>query len=75
MGRVREARWQAWRHRSNRPNHGSSRAADFPSPRRVRGEWTVDLLEQLPDDGLRYEILDGILIVSPSPIPIHQRAI
>jgi Uma2 family endonuclease len=39
------------------------------------GEWTVDLLEQLPDDGLRYEILDGILIVSPSPIPIHQRAI
>ncbi len=39
------------------------------------GEWTVDLLEQLPDDGLRYEILDGILIVSPSPIPVHQRAI
>ena len=39
------------------------------------GEWTVDLLEQLPDDGLRYEILDGILIVSPAPIPVHQRAI
>jgi Uma2 family endonuclease len=39
------------------------------------GEWTVDLLEQLPDDGLRYEILDGILLVSPSPIPLHQRAI
>jgi Uma2 family endonuclease len=39
------------------------------------GEWTVDLLEQLPDDGLRYEILDGILIVSPSQIPVHQRAI
>jgi Uma2 family endonuclease len=39
------------------------------------GEWTVDLLEQLPDDGLRYEILDGILLVSPAPIPLHQRAI
>ena len=39
------------------------------------GEWTVELLDQLPDDNLRYEILDGILLVSPSPIPRHQRAI
>jgi Uma2 family endonuclease len=39
------------------------------------GEWTVDLLDQLPDDNLKYEILDGILLVSPAPIPRHQRAI
>ncbi|HEY7814717.1 MAG TPA: Uma2 family endonuclease [Nakamurella sp.] len=39
------------------------------------GEWTVDLLDQLPDDNLKYEILDGILLVSPSPIPVHQRAV
>ena len=39
------------------------------------GEWTVELLDQLPDDNLKYEILDGILLVSPSPIPRHQRAI
>jgi len=26
----------------------------------------------LPDDGKRYEILDGELFVSPSPIPLHQ---
>jgi len=32
-------------------------------------------LTQLPEDGLRYEILDGILIVSPSPTPVHQRVI
>ena len=38
-------------------------------------EWTVDLLDQLPDDGLKYELLDGILLVSPAPIPRHQRAI
>ena len=38
-------------------------------------EWTVDLLALLPDDGLRYEIIDGPLIVSPSPVPRHQRAI
>jgi Uma2 family endonuclease len=39
------------------------------------GEWTVDLLDQLPDDNLKYELLDGILLVSPAPIPRHQRAI
>lgn len=39
------------------------------------GEWTVDLLDQLPDDNFKYELLDGILLVSPAPIPRHQRAI
>ncbi|HSV65195.1 MAG TPA: Uma2 family endonuclease [Mycobacteriales bacterium] len=37
-------------------------------------EWTVDDLELLPDDGLRYELIDGALLVSPSPFPPHQRA-
>ena len=37
-------------------------------------EWTVDDLDQLPDDGLRYELLDGILLVSPAPTRLHQRA-
>lgn len=41
-------------------------------PDRVRGEWTVEMLESLPDDGLRYEIIDGTLLVSPSPRPGHQ---
>jgi Uma2 family endonuclease len=35
-------------------------------------EWTVDDLASLPDDGLQYELLDGILLVSPAPIKIHQ---
>ncbi len=39
------------------------------------GEWTVDLLDQLPDDNFKYELLDGILLVSPAPVPRHQRAI
>lgn len=39
------------------------------------GEWTVDMLDQLPDDNLKYELLDGVLLVSPAPIPRHQRAI
>jgi len=34
--------------------------------------WTVDDLEALPDDGVRRELLDGVLLVSPSPTDIHQ---
>ncbi len=37
--------------------------------------FTVADLETMPDDGRRYEIIDGVLIVSPSPIPIHQFAL
>lgn len=39
---------------------------------RATDDWTVDDLEQLPDDGLQYELLDGILLVSPAPRPLHQ---
>lgn len=35
-------------------------------------EWTVDDLDALPDDGLQYELLDGLVLVTPAPIPIHQ---
>lgn len=38
-------------------------------------DWTVDDLDQVPDDGLQYELLDGVLLVTPSPIPNHQRLI
>lgn len=32
-------------------------------------------LESLPDDGYRYELVEGVLLMSPSPRPIHQRAV
>jgi Uma2 family endonuclease len=35
---------------------------------------TVDDLKSLRDDGLRYELLDGVLIPTPTPIPVHQPA-
>ncbi|MGQ0648052.1 MAG: Uma2 family endonuclease [Gemmatimonadaceae bacterium] len=38
-------------------------------------DWTVEMLHALPDDGNRYEIIDGELLVSPSPSHVHQRAI
>lgn len=35
--------------------------------------WTVDDLESLPeDDGLRYELVDGALLVTPPPRPWHD---
>jgi Uma2 family endonuclease len=34
--------------------------------------WTVDDLEALPEDGVRRVLLDGVLLVSPSPTDIHQ---
>jgi len=33
---------------------------------------TVADLDDTPDDGLRYELDDGVLVVSPAPIVIHQ---
>jgi Uma2 family endonuclease len=36
-------------------------------------EWTLEDLARLPDDGRRYEIIDGSLLVSPAPAYLHQR--
>lgn len=36
--------------------------------------WTVDDLGDLPDDGFRYELLDGALLVTPPPELLHQYA-
>ena len=35
-------------------------------------EWTVDMLDALPDDGNRYEIIDGVLFMTPAPVDPHQ---
>ena len=37
--------------------------------------WTVDMLDTLPDDGKRYEIVEGELLVTPAPSYAHQRAL
>ena len=37
--------------------------------------WTAEMVRALPDDGNRYEVLDGQLFVSPAPSRLHQRAV
>lgn len=36
---------------------------------------TRDDLEQAPDDGHRYELVDGAFVVTPAPSPTHQRVV
>ncbi len=41
-------------------------------PHFMAGGWTAEMLPALPDDGNRYEVIDGELYVSPSPLTVHQ---
>ncbi len=36
--------------------------------------WTAEMVRALPDDGNRYEVVDGELLVTPAPTRLHQRA-
>ncbi|MET7970577.1 Uma2 family endonuclease [Micromonospora sp. NPDC005305] len=42
--------------------------SDYPP----EGGWTTDDLDALPEDGHRRELLDGVLLMSPSPTRMHQ---
>jgi Uma2 family endonuclease len=49
-------------------------AVEFGSIQSTHGRpFTVDDLEAMPDDGNRYELIDGMLIVSPAPGTRHQK--
>lgn len=37
--------------------------------------WTIEQLDSLPDDGNRYEVLDGDLFVTPAPSDVHEAII
>lgn len=42
----------------------------WPPP---QGEWTYEDWLRLPDDGWQYEVIKGVLYVTPAPKPRHQR--
>ncbi len=39
------------------------------------GPWTVADLDATPDDGNRWELIDGTFVVTPAPGGFHQRAV
>jgi Uma2 family endonuclease len=41
----------------------------------ARRGWSYAEFARLPDDGNRYEIIDGELCVTPSPRPLHQQIV
>lgn len=46
--------------------------AAWPPP---RDRWTYEDYKRLPDDGWRYEVIEGELRMSPAPRPKHQEAV
>ncbi|MDP1857198.1 MAG: Uma2 family endonuclease [Gemmatimonadaceae bacterium] len=46
----------------------------MPAPA-ARSDWTAEEINALPDDGNRYEVVDGELLVSPAPTNEHQEAV
>lgn len=48
-------------------------ADGVPGPR--QGEWTYKDYKAIPDDGKRYEIVNGVLLLMPSPSRSHQKIV
>ncbi|HEX7736917.1 MAG TPA: Uma2 family endonuclease [Ktedonobacteraceae bacterium] len=40
-----------------------------------QGKWTYERYAALPDDGHRYEVVQGVLMMSPAPEIAHQRVV
>jgi len=38
-------------------------------------DWTYSEYARLPDDGNRYEVIDGEVLVTPAPTPHHQKMV
>jgi Uma2 family endonuclease len=43
-----------------------------PFVERAHVQWNYDDLRLMPDDGQRYEVIDGDLLVTPAPTTTHQ---
>ena len=54
---------------------GHRRGSQIMGMPRAAPEWTAQEVLALPADGNRYEVVDGELLVTPSPAYHHQDAI
>ncbi len=50
----------------------SCRRADIMAMPISAPRYTVDQVREFPEDGQRYELLDGVLLVTPAPRQLHQ---
>ena len=48
---------------------------DYSVPWPPNRPLTRDDLDRIPDDGHRYELIDGALIMTPAPSRLHQRVV
>lgn len=55
------------------PSHMESRPMDRSGGARETWSWAE--YARLPDDGNRYEVVDGDVLVTPAPTPYHQKVI
>ena len=47
----------------------------MPPTTPAQGQWTVEDVRSLPEDGNRYEVIDGVLYVTPAPRLVHQEGV
>src|SRR5687768_11793728 len=60
------------------PLHPSSAAEQTMSMPASARRWTADEVRAMQDESRawpRYELIDGELLVTPAPRPVHQRAV
>src|SRR5574337_313180 len=46
--------------------------ASLRGPQYAGLRMSAEEYEALPDDGFQYELVDGVIVMSPSPTPQHQ---
>ncbi len=50
----------------------STASRRFDSPRYIGLRMSADEFLALPDDGFKYQVIGGVVVMSPSPTPHHQ---
>jgi len=60
------------RHAHLRSPHAEQSLMGMPH---AADRWTAERVRELPDDGNRYELIEGELVVTPAPRGLHQEAI